>query len=122
MAYNVLIIDDSELTRSVLTEMLTSRGHAIVGEAETGEAGLAAFKSLKPDLVTLDISLPDMDGLSVARELRAIAPAVRIVFISGNDQQRILDFAKTLKVPLVSKPFAAETLFAAIEKAGTPAA
>jgi two-component system chemotaxis response regulator CheY len=118
MAYKILIIDDSEMLRMHLADMLASLGHEVVGEADSGEAGLAAFQKLKPDLVTLDISLPDMDGLAVLRELRRVSPSARVILVSGNDQKRILDFAAKMKAPLVCKPIELEILAAAIEKIG----
>ncbi|MFA6028446.1 MAG: response regulator [Elusimicrobiota bacterium] len=117
MAYKVLVVDDSPMSRVLLTEMLSALGHEIVGEAESGQAGLDAFKKLRPDLVTLDISLPDMDGLAVLRELRHISPSARVVLVSGNDQKRVLDYAKQMKTPLVSKPFESKDLASAIDLA-----
>lgn len=122
MAYKVLIIDDSAMSRALLADMLAALGHVVVGEAESGEAGLEAYRSLKPDVVTVDISLPGMDGLVVLRELRRVCAAVRVVLVSGNDQRRVLDFARKMKAPLVCKPFDVEALRCAIESSGGGAA
>jgi DNA-binding NarL/FixJ family response regulator len=68
----------------------------------------------------MDISLPDMDGLSVVRELRALFPQARVVLVSGNDQKRVMDQAQLLKAPLVCKPFKPADLEKAIAAATIP--
>ncbi|MFA6092605.1 MAG: response regulator [Elusimicrobiota bacterium] len=117
MGHRILVVDDSPLSRILLKEMLTSLGHQVVGEAQSGEECLASYKELQPELVTLDISLPDMDGLTVLRELRAISPQARAVLVSGNDQKRVLEQAKLLKAPLVCKPFSPADLEKAVVQA-----
>ena len=70
MPYKVLIIDDSPVLRIMLSEMLKTLGHTVVAEADSAASGLKAYKEMKPDLVTLDISLPDENGLQVLEKLR----------------------------------------------------
>ena len=110
MGYRILIVDDSPISRITLREMLESVGHQIVGEADSGRGGIDAYHALRPDLMTLDISLPDMDGIQVLRELRLKVPSAKAVLISGNDQKKILDQARLLRAPLVCKPFSLEEL------------
>ncbi|MEK7656384.1 MAG: response regulator [Elusimicrobiota bacterium] len=122
MGYRILIVDDSPMSRILLREMLESMGHQVIGEADSGSAGLEAYGKLKPDLITLDISLPDMDGIQVLRELRRTSNGAKVVLVSGNDQKKILDQAKVLKAPLVCKPFDIKTLTGALSiAAGSPA-
>lgn len=102
------------MSRILLREMLESMGHQVVGEADSGSTGLEAYGKLKPDLMTLDISLPDMDGMQVLRELRRTFASARVVLVTGNDQKKILDQAKVLKAPLVCKPFELKTLTEAL--------
>ncbi|HAH07669.1 MAG TPA: two-component system response regulator [Elusimicrobia bacterium] len=105
MALRVLIVDDADMYRLILQEMVREMGHEPVGEAETGEQALERFKALKPDLVTLDLSLPDMDGFAVLREIRRANPRANVVMISGNDQDRIVAQARTLgALGLLVKP------------------
>ena len=110
MAYKVLIVDDSPVTRIMIREMLETLGHQVVGEADSGRGGIDAFRSLKPDLLTLDVSLPDMDGLQVLRELRLKNPLVRVVMVTGNDQKKVLEQAKAMKAGFVAKPFSVQDL------------
>ena len=122
MGYRILIVDDSPMSRILLREMLESMGHQVIGEADSGSGGLEAYGKLKPDLMTLDISLPDMNGIQVLRELRRTSSSAKVVLVSGNDQKKILDQAKVLKAPLVCKPFDIKTLTNALSAVtGSPA-
>lgn len=119
MAYKVLIIDDSPVLRIMLGEMLKSLGHTIIGEADSAASGLKAFRELKPDLVTLDISLPDENGLQVLEKLRRLDPAARVIVVTGNDQKSIVDKAMSLRaLGVLHKPFDEGELQAMLEKAG----
>lgn len=119
MPYKVLIVDDSPVLRIMLGEMLKSLGHTIVGEADSGAAGLKAYKEKKPDLVTLDISLPDENGLQVLEKLRRSDPAAKVLVVTGNDQKAVEDKALSLKaVGVLHKPFDEGELSAMLEKAG----
>ena len=75
MGYRILVVDDSPVLRIMLQEMLTAMGHEIVGDAETGAGALKAFREKKPELVTLDVSLPDMNGIEVLRKMKQIDPS-----------------------------------------------
>ncbi|MBI3297303.1 MAG: response regulator [Elusimicrobia bacterium] len=118
MALKVLIIDDSPVLRIMLSEMLQSLGHTIAGEADCAAAGIKAFRELKPDLVTLDISLPDENGLQVLEKLRRIDPAARVIVVTGNDQKAVSDKALQLRaLGVLHKPFDGVELAAMLEKA-----
>lgn len=79
---SVLIVDDNAAFRDVARELLESGGYRVVGEAETAAAAIAVAAVVRPDVVLLDIGLPDRDGFTVCRELHATLPATRIVFCS----------------------------------------
>ncbi|HAH06866.1 MAG TPA: two-component system response regulator [Elusimicrobia bacterium] len=117
MGLKVLLIDDSPLTRSILADMLDAVGHQVVGEAETGQAGLDAYQKLKPDVTTLDVSLPDMDGITVLTELKRIDPAAKVVLVTGNDQHRLQEMADRFKVLFLGKPFSIADLKRVVEAA-----
>jgi DNA-binding NarL/FixJ family response regulator len=82
----VLLVDDHPSFRSCARALLTAEGYDVVGEAEDGTSALALALELTPDLVLLDIRLPDMDGFAVARELLARAPELAIVLVSSRDR------------------------------------
>ncbi len=87
MAYRVLIIDDHPSFRATARTLLQADGFEVVGEAEDGRSGLEAVKRLQPDLVLLDVQLPDMDGFTVANELcrqNGIGP--KVVLTSSHDE------------------------------------
>lgn len=109
----VLVVDDNDVIRAMLRMLLEKLGHAVVAEAGSGEAAVAAFSAARPDLVTLDISLPDFDGLEVLRRILARDPLAKVVVITGNNSAALEKDARAggaLKV--LQKPFD----FAAIAK------
>jgi len=117
MGYRVLIIDDSPVLRIMLQEMLESLGHQIVGEAEDGKSGIAKFKEAKPDLVTLDVSLPDMNGIEVLEQIRRSDSRAKVLMVTGNDQKAIETKALALKaLGVLRKPFDENDLKATLDK------
>lgn len=117
MGYRVLVVDDSPVLRIMLQEMLTGLGHQVVGEADNGADALKAYRELKPELVTLDVSLPDTDGLSVLANIRRADPNAKVLIVTGNDQKAIETKAASLKaLGVLHKPFDSEELAALIEK------
>lgn len=86
----VLIVDDDEDAASILADLLQEEGHETVIAAD-GAAAVALATTWQPDCVVLDLSLPDMNGLDVARELRACRPCLRIVALSGYVRARDLE-------------------------------
>jgi len=117
MSYRILVVDDSPVLRVMLQEMLRSLGHEVIAEASSAAEALQAFSEHKPDLVTLDISLPDKDGLTVLKELRRIDPGVKVLIVTGNDQKGLEADAMALKaLGVLHKPFDASELAAMFEK------
>ncbi len=116
----VLVVDDAAFMRKVLTDALVAGGHEVVGEAADGNAALAAFQELRPELTTLDITMPDKDGLATLRELLAAAPHARVVICSALGQEaKVIEAIKLGARDFVVKPFDAERLLGAVEKALT---
>jgi two-component system, chemotaxis family, chemotaxis protein CheY len=87
----VLIVDDNEASRVLLGCMIAELGHTTQAEAHDMAQALAAYQAQKPDVVTLDLSMPEADGLTVLKALRALDPAAKVLIVSGNSQQRIID-------------------------------
>ena len=89
MSKRILIVDDSSMMRKMLTKVLTAKGgHTIVGEAKNGLEALELYKSLKPDLITMDITMGEMDGLSAAKLILNYDGAARILFLSNMDKEK----------------------------------
>ena len=81
-ALRILIVDDSETTRRVVGTILRSRHWTICGEAENGRTGLEKFQKLKPDIVLLDLSMPDMTGIETAQQMSAADPTVPLILFT----------------------------------------
>ncbi len=91
MSKRILIVDDSSMMRKLISKLLKSPGHEIVGEAKNGLEAIELYKSLKPDLVTMDITMCGMDGLTAAREILRYDSAARILFLSNLDEASLHD-------------------------------
>lgn len=118
----VLVVDDSVLMRTMLREVLESLGHRVAAEAASGAEALTALAS-SPDLMILDISLPDMDGLRLLETVRVKSPRLPVLIVTGNDQAAVRRRALALKaVAVVRKPFDSEELAAALKKVPGPQA
>jgi DNA-binding NarL/FixJ family response regulator len=85
MPTSVLIVDDHPSFRLSARRMLEADGYTVVGEAEDGEGAIAAVRSLRPDLVLLDVQLPDIDGFEVARRLHEMGPRPAVVLTSTRE-------------------------------------
>ena len=81
-ALRILVVDDSETTRRVVSAILRSRHWTICGEAEDGRSGVEKFQQLKPDVVLLDLSMPDMTGIETAQQMSAVDPTVPLILFT----------------------------------------
>ena len=81
MDARILVVDDSKATRRVLSALVSSRW-TVCGEAESGTAGVKKFQELKPDLVLLDLAMPDIDGIEAGRQMHALNPAVPLILFT----------------------------------------
>ncbi len=88
MGKRILIVDDSSLMRNRIKGILTEEGHDIIGDAKNGREGVELYKSLKPDLVTMDITMREMDGIEAAKEIKNYDSSAKIIFLSNLDQER----------------------------------
>jgi len=78
----ILIVDDSETTRRILRAIIRSREWTICGEAECGRAGIRQFQKLKPDLVLIDLAMPDINGIEAARRMSVLNPKVPLILFT----------------------------------------
>ena len=111
---SVLIVEDSDLFRRFLRLLLATPDIHIVGEAATGEDGVEKARRLTPELVLLDIHLPDLDGIEVGRRIRQILPDAKLVFVTQETSEDFLNAALSVGTGYVSKNSAGADLPAAI--------
>lgn len=106
---NLLIVDDALFMRNTLKMMLEKEGYDVVGQAENGLDAIAKYKTLKPDVVTMDIHMPEMGGLDALKEIMAIDPKAKVVMITAaGDQGRVMEAMKLGATNFIVKPFTAE--------------
>ncbi|HKI91690.1 MAG TPA: response regulator [Gaiellaceae bacterium] len=114
----VLVVDDAAFMRKVLTDALARGGHEVVGEAANGNEAVVLYQELRPDVMTLDITMPEKDGLQALREILVSDPAARIVMCSALGQEsKVLESIKSGAKDFVVKPFQPERVLAAVGKA-----
>ena len=114
----VLVVDDALLMRKVVSDVIVAGGHEVIGEASNGHEAVARFMELRPDLTTLDIAMPEKDGLTALREIIALDPSARVVMCSALGQEsKVLEAMKAGAKYFVVKPFEESRLIAALNKA-----
>ncbi|MBF8267301.1 MAG: cheY [Dehalococcoidia bacterium] len=113
---NILVVDDAAFMRMKCAKLLTANGHQVT-EAATGAEAVASYKAHRPDAVLLDITMPDMDGLSALKEIRRIDPTAQVAMVTAMGQQSIvLEALKAGARDFVIKPFDAERVLTAVRK------
>lgn len=102
----VLIVDDSRTSRKILKNILESHEFEVLGEAVNGQEGVEKYKELKPDVVTLDITMPVMDGVAALKEIIAFDPEAKVIMVTAAGQQNnVVDAIKIGAAEFVTKPF-----------------
>ena len=118
MGATILIADDLSFMRMIQKEILTERGYTIVGEASDGVQAVDKYQSLHPDLVLLDITMPNMNGLEAMRRIFSIDPKAKVIMCSALGQQNlIVEAIKAGVKDFIVKPFKPERILSAIDKA-----
>jgi DNA-binding NarL/FixJ family response regulator len=112
----ILIVDDHVLTRTAIRSFLESHSFHVCGEAEDGKEAIEKVVDLKPDLVLLDMSMPVMNGIKAAVEIRRVAPATKIVFLTNHDIPIIVDATRTLAEGFVRKSAAVAELIPTLNR------
>jgi two-component system chemotaxis response regulator CheY len=114
----VLVVDDAAFMRKMVTDALTGGGHEIVGEAGNGVEAISQYQELRPDVMTLDITMPEKDGLAALKEIMALDPGAKVVMCSALGQEsKVLEAVKSGAKDFVVKPFQPERVLSAINKA-----
>lgn len=114
---NVLIVDDSKTSRKILKRILEEAGHTIVGEAVDGEDGYLKYQELKPDVVTLDITMPKMDGLETLRLIKKYDEnAIAIMITAAGQKEKMILAIKSGAADFISKPYEGSEVLRVIER------
>lgn len=114
---SVLIVDDAKFMRNALSNLLTNSGFTIIGEAENGKDAYLKYKELKPDLVTMDITMPDHDGLEGLKLIMEEFPDANVIMCSAMGQQAmVLEAVKLGAKDFIVKPFHADKVIESIRK------
>ncbi|NHM29911.1 response regulator [Neobacillus terrae] len=102
----ILVVDDAKFMRMTLTNMLEKANHDVVGEAENGSEAVKLYEELKPDLVTMDVTMPEMSGLEAVRKIKQGDPEAIIIMCSAMGQQKmVVEAIETGAKDFVVKPF-----------------
>ena len=114
---NVLVVDDAAFMRVTIKNMLEKNGYAVVGEAENGKVAVQKYNELKPDVVTMDITMPEMDGLAALKTIMQLNPQAQIVMMTAMGQQGMVkDAVMAGAKGFIVKPFKEETVLSALKK------
>jgi two-component system, chemotaxis family, chemotaxis protein CheY len=114
----VLVVDDAAFMRKMVTDALSGGGHEVVGEAGNGNEAVSRFQELRPDVMTLDITMPEKDGLDALREIIAVDPGAKVIMCSALGQEsKVLESIKLGAKDFVVKPFQPDRVISAIAKA-----
>ncbi|HZK74739.1 MAG TPA: response regulator [Clostridia bacterium] len=114
----ILVVDDAAFMRKVLGDALTKGGHEVVGEASNGNEALTSFQEIRPDLTTLDITMPEADGLEALRNILATDPTAKVIMCSAlGAEDKVLESIKLGAKDFVVKPFQPDRVLDAISRA-----
>lgn len=118
MSRRILIVDDAAFMRMMIKDILTKNNFEVVGEAADGVQAIEKYAELKPDLVTMDITMPEMDGIEALKAIKETDPAARIIMCSAMGQQAmVIDAISAGAKDFIVKPFQPDRVVEAIEKA-----
>ena len=118
MGKRILVVDDATFIRTMVKDILVPRGYEIAGEATNGNEAMFQYEKLKPELVTMDITMKEKYGLEAARDILKKYPEARIIMVTALGQEKMLvDSIKLGVKDFVVKPFEAERIISAVEKA-----
>lgn len=116
MAKNVLVCDDSAFMRMMIKDILGKNGYNIIGEAENGRKAIDKYRDLSPDLVLMDITMPEMDGIEALKEIMRIDANAKVVMCFVKGQQAMIDESARLGAKgFIAKPFHPEDVIEALK-------
>ena len=114
----VLVVDDAAFMRKMVSDALAKGGHEVIGQAGNGVEALEQFRELRPDLMTLDITMPEKDGLATLKDLMELDPSAKVIMCSALGQEsKVLESIKLGAKDFVVKPFQPDRVIDAVAKA-----
>lgn len=118
LAQRILIVDDAAFMRMMIKDILEKNGFEVAGEAENGVIAVEKYKELKPDLVTMDITMPEKDGITALKEIKEFDPDSIVIMCSAMGQQAmVIDAIQAGAKDFIVKPFQADRVIEAVSKA-----
>ena len=113
----ILLVDDSKTSRKILRGILEANGHEIIGEAINGEEGVNKYSQLQPDLTTMDITMPLMDGLEALRQIIELDKNAKIIMVTAAGQKtKMVDAIKYGAAEFLTKPFESDQIIKIVNK------
>ena len=117
MAKNILICDDAAFMRMMIKDILTKNGYNVCGEAENGLKAVEKYNELKPDLVLMDITMPEMDGIQALKNIKAANPGAMVIMCSAMGQQAmVIESIQAGAKDFIVKPFQSDRVLEAVKK------
>jgi two-component system chemotaxis response regulator CheY len=114
---NILVVDDSRTSRRILKDLLEKNGHVVVGEAVNGQDGYDSYNKLNPDIVTMDITMPELDGIESLRLIKKADPNAKVIMITAAGQkEKMMEALKYGASDFISKPFNEDVVLDTIKK------
>lgn len=117
MAKNILIVDDAAFMRMMIKDILSKNGYNVIGEAENGVKAIEKYNEVKPDLVLMDITMPEMDGILALKKIKEADASALIIMCSAMGQQAmVIESIQAGAKDFIVKPFQAERVLEAVKK------
>ena len=117
MAKNILICDDAAFMRMMIKDILSKNGYNVAGEAENGAKAVEKYNELHPDLVLMDITMPEMDGIQALKKIKETDPSALVIMCSAMGQQAmVIESIQAGAKDFIVKPFQADRVIEAVKK------
>ena len=114
---NILLVDDSRTSRKILRNILESAGHTIVDEATDGEQAIEKYIASKPDVITLDITMPVMDGIEALKQIKQVDSNAKVIMVSASSQKdKLIEAVKYGAEDFIAKPFEPSQIITVLNK------
>lgn len=118
MAKNIMICDDAAFMRMMIKDILTKNGYNVAAEAENGARAVEKYTEVKPDLVLMDITMPELDGIQALKKIKEMDPGATVIMCSAMGQQAmVIESIQSGAKDFIVKPFQADRVLEAVKKA-----